>query len=78
MLAVRLGVADDVARGLLEDADELAADDLPLLLGVADPGERGEELLAGVDHAQVDAGDGDEVALDLLGLALRACSPWST
>ena len=65
-----LGVADDVERGLLEDADELPADDLALLLGVADPGERGEELLAGVDHAEVRAGGRDEVALDLLGLAL--------
>ena len=65
-----LGVADDVERGLLEDPDELPADDLPLLLGVGDPGQRGQELLAGVDDPQVDAGDGDEVPLDLLGLAL--------
>ena len=38
--------------------------------GSDDPGQRAEELLAGVDHPQVDPGDGDEVALDLLGLAL--------
>ena len=63
-----VGGADDVARRLLEDADELAADDLALLLGVGDPVERGEELLAGVDDDQVDAGRRDELLLDLLGL----------
>ena len=46
------------------------ADDLALLLGVGDPGERGEELLAGVDDDEVDAGRRDEVLLDLLGLAV--------
>ena len=66
--------ADDVARRLLEDADELAADDLALLLGVGDPGERAEEALLGVDDDEVDAGRGDEVLLDLLGLA-RAQQP---
>ena len=59
-----------VGLGGLEDADELAADDLALLLGVADAGERLEEALLGLDHVQVDARGGDEVALDLLGLAL--------
>ena len=38
--------ADDVAGRLLEDPDELAADDLALLLGVGDPGERRQEPLA--------------------------------
>ena len=33
----------------LEHLDELAADDLPLLLRVADPGEPLQELRAGVD-----------------------------
>ena len=42
-LAVRAGVGDDLARGVLEDADELAADDLALLLRVGDTGERVEE-----------------------------------
>ena len=68
-VAVGVGGPDDVARRLLEDADELAADDLALLLGVGDPGERGEELLARVDDDEVDPGRGDEVLLDLLGLA---------
>ena len=45
MLAVRGGVADDLGLGGLEDPDELAADDLALLLGVGDPGERVEEAL---------------------------------
>ena len=56
--------------GGLEGADELATDDLALLLGVGDAGEGVEELLLRVDHDQRDAGRGDEVALDLLGLAL--------
>ena len=63
-------LAEDVGLGRLEDPDELAADDLALLLGVDDPGERVEELLGGVDHVEVGAGGGHEVALDLLGLAL--------
>jgi len=36
-------------RLLLEDADELLADDLALALGVFDPGQLGEEALFGVD-----------------------------
>ena len=44
-LAVGRGVGDDLAPGGLEDADELAADDLALLLGVGDAGERVEEPL---------------------------------
>ena len=35
----------ELARLLLEDADELLADDLPLLLGVGDAGEPREEAL---------------------------------
>ena len=38
--------------------------------GSLTPSSAREELLAGVDDAQVGAGDGDEVPLDLLGLAL--------
>ena len=60
----------DVARRLLEDADELLADRLALGLGIGDAGQRGEEALAGVDDDEVDAGRVDEVLLDLLGLAL--------
>jgi hypothetical protein len=67
MLAVRAG--DHLARRLLEHPDELAADDLALLLGIGDAGERIEEPLPGIDHLQLRAGRGDEVALDLLGLA---------
>ena len=70
LAAASARVADDLGLGGLEDPDELAADDLALLLGVADPGERVEEALLGVDDVQVDAGGGHEVALDLLGLAL--------
>ena len=69
-LALRGGVADDLGLGGLEDPDELAADDLALLLRVGDAGERVEEPLRGVDDVQRDPGRGDEVALDLLGLAL--------
>ena len=55
---------------LLEDADELAADDLSLLLGIGDAGERGREPVGAFDVHQLDPGGGDEVVLDLLGLAL--------
>lgn len=64
------GLSDQLGLGLLEDPDELPADDLPLLLGVADPGQRGQEAVLGVDDLQLDAGGGHEVLLDLLGLAL--------
>ena len=47
--ALLAGLADDLARGLLEHADELASDDLALLLRVGDPGERVEEPVGGVD-----------------------------
>ena len=70
LLALRGGSAQDVALGGLEDPDELATDDLALLLGVGDARERVEETLLGVDDVQVDPGGRDEVALDLLGLAL--------
>ena len=38
--------------------------------GSIDPGERRQERSGGVDHLELDAGGGDEVLLDLLGLAL--------
>ncbi len=63
-------VRDDLGLRLLEDPDELTADDLPLLLGVTDPGERLEEPLLRVHNLQLYAGRGHEVLLDLLGLAL--------
>src|SRR5439155_19342381 len=43
--------ADD-RRLLLEYADELVADDPPLLLRVLDPGQPAEETLSGVDHQE--------------------------
>ena len=58
------------ARLGLEDADELAADDLALGLRVGHARERVEEALLLVGHDEAHAGGGDEVALDLLGLAL--------
>ena len=66
-LDVPLGV--DLARRRLEDPDELASDDLPLLLRVGHAGERGEEPVGRVDHVQPDAGRRHVVLLDLLGLA---------
>ena len=50
----------ELGRLLLEDADELVADDPALLLGVLDAGQAGEEALAGVDHHEVHP----EVALE--------------
>ena len=63
------GVAEDPRLGRLEDADELAADDLPLLLRVDDALQRTEELVGRVDHVE-GVEDGLEVAAYLLGLAL--------
>ena len=63
-------LADDVPGRLLERPDELPPDDLPLLLGVGHPGERGEELVLGVHDDEVDARRLDEVLLDLRGLVL--------
>ena len=69
-VAAAHGVGQHLGLRGLEDPDELAADDLALLLRVGDTDEGVEELLLRVDHLQVDAGGGHEVALDLLGLAL--------
>ena len=65
-----LGLGDDLPLGRLEHADELAADDLALELGVGDVGEEAEEPLLRVDDLEIDAGGLDEVPLDLLGLPL--------
>ena len=73
-MPVALGRPDDVTGGLLEDADELAPNDLALLLGVAHSRERRQELLLGVHDDEVDTGGGHELLLDLLGLA-RAQQP---
>jgi hypothetical protein len=44
--------ASELRRLLLEDPDELIADDASLLLGVLDPRQPCEEPLAGIDHDQ--------------------------
>ena len=62
-------VGDDVTRGLLEDPDELPADDLALRLGVGHARKGVEEAVDGVDDDELDARGSDEVPLDLLGLA---------
>ena len=59
---------DDVAGRVLEDPDELPADDLALLLGIAHVLECVEEALLGIDDDQPDTGGGHEVALDLRSL----------
>jgi hypothetical protein len=69
-LAVRLAVGDHLAGRLLEYPDELAADDLALLLGVGDAGQRVEEPVGRLDDLEAYAGRRDEILLDLLGLAL--------
>ena len=68
----------ELGRLLLEDADELVADDPALLLGVLDAGEAGQEPLPGVDH--------DEAHAEVLARRSRAAAPtrflrirpWST
>ncbi len=57
-------------RLLLEDADELLADDLALRLRVVDAGEALQEAFARVDVDQLDAEALSEGLDDLLGLAL--------
>ncbi len=66
---MRSGVRDHLAGGLLEGPDELAADDLALGLRVGHPGQRGRGTARRRRRHQLDAGGGDEVPLDLLGLA---------
>ena len=59
----------ELGRLLLEDPDELVADDLALLLGVLDAGQPGEEALARIDHDQLHpevALEGDPEQLRLL------------
>ena len=50
----------ELARLLLEDPDELVADDLAFLLRILDAGQPGEEALARIDHHQAHP----EVALE--------------
>ncbi len=69
-LALGLGLCDQVELHLLERADELAADDLALLLGVADALQMPEERVGGIHRDQAHAGGCDVILLDLLALAL--------
>jgi hypothetical protein len=69
-LAVLAGLGGDLPGRPLEGPDELPADDLPLLLGVGHPGQRGQERPCLGGHGEPDAGGGHEILLDLLGLAL--------
>ena len=57
------------ARFLLEDADELGADDLPLLLGIGYAGEFVEEAVGGIHIDEVGVQLVAEHAHDLLGFA---------
>src|SRR3546814_18033823 len=70
LLARGSGGIDDAACSRLERADQLAADDLALLLRVGDASESAEELGLRLHHLELHAGGLDEVALDLQGLAL--------
>ncbi len=70
LLAVRTGLLDHLARGVLEHADEQPPDGLALLLGVGHAVELGEEAVRRVDHLEADARGRDVVGLDLLALAL--------
>src|SRR3954454_18050153 len=45
---------EQLLGGLLEDVDEFVANDLPLLLGIGDALQLGEEPLGGVDILQLD------------------------
>ena len=65
-----LAADDSFARLLLEDADELLADDRALLLGLRHAGEAGEEPLAGVDVDERDVEVVAEGLDDLLCLVL--------
>ncbi len=69
LLAGRARLGLQVAGRLLEDPDELPADDLALLLGVGDAAERAEEPVHRVDSDQPDSGGRDEIPLHLGALA---------
>src|SRR4051812_31425579 len=67
-LAGRARLLEDLTGSLLEDPDELTADDLALLLRVGDAGESVHEAVGRVHDLELPPGDGDEIALDLFGL----------
>ncbi len=60
-----LSLEHEVGGSGLEGADELAADDLALLLRVGDSGELGQELFARIDGDEADADRVDVVLFDL-------------
>ena len=60
----------DLPRLLLEDGDELGADDLPLLLGVGDPLQFAEETVRGVHVDEIGVHLVAEHVDDLLRLSL--------
>ncbi len=62
--------AADLGGFAIEDVDEDAADDLPLLFRIGDARERGQELLSRVDVHQVQVEVVAEHADDFLGLVL--------
>ncbi len=68
--ALGFGLCDQIELHLLEGADELAPDDLALLLRVADTLQMTEEGIGSIHGDQTHAGGGDVVLLDLLALAL--------
>ncbi len=63
-------VAGVLAGGVLEHADELVADGLPLGLGVGDAGQLRQEALPRVDRHELRLGVRAEGLLDLRGLAV--------
>ena len=68
----------ELAGLLLEDADELLADDLALRLGVADAGELREEALLAPGRARAARGSGRRTSRRPARPRSRACRPWST
>jgi len=55
LFALMFGRVEDLLGFVIEDADELVADSLALLLGIGDLGERVEEARAGVDGNDLEA-----------------------
>ena len=79
---VRKSIRPSLAGLLLEDPDELVADDLALLLGVLDPGQPIEEAAARLDHDQAHPevaleGDSEQLRF-LLAHQAMASTSWSS
>ena len=69
-LAAGAGLFEYLTLGLFKRANELLADDLALTFRLGDALQRLEEVIGRVHGDELDAGDGHEVMLDLLDLAL--------